>query len=120
MSNLELIRANIIDQLWEKHSSGQLTWKLRENENSYEASAGEFSFHIDRKVVAGKAKYRIWIFDESGEIIDNYDPATISEYNPDVAEFADYNALIQRLYNLVKEGLTLEKLEPALAKLRSL
>ena len=120
MSNLELTRAQIIDQLWEKHSSGQLVWTLRANENSYEASAGDFSFHIDRKVVASRVKYRVWVFDELGEIIDNYDPATILEYNPDDKEFADYNSLIQRLYKLVKDGLTLEKLEPALAKLRSL
>jgi hypothetical protein len=120
MSNLELTRAKIIDQLWEKHSSGQLVWALRSNENSYETSAGEFSFHIDRKIVASKAKYRVWVFDKIGETIDSYDPATILEFHPDEQEFSDYNYLVQKLYKLIKDGLTLEKLEPALEKLKSL
>ncbi len=120
MSDLELTRAEVLDQLWEKQVAGQVVWVQRSNENSYEASVGEFSFHIDRKSIASKVTYQVWVFDALGEIIDNFNPAFIANHVPDVLEFEDYNKLTQKLYKNVKESLTLERLAPALERLKAL
>lgn len=119
MSELEGTRAEILDELLSKHLAGKLTWQPRIGENSYETSIGDFVFHIDRKSVGTKIVYRIWVFDSSGEDLDNFDVSSISNYIPDDTNFETYFKIAQFLYKNVKENFANQRLVPALDKLRS-
>jgi hypothetical protein len=118
MSSLSRTRSEILDNLLDVHKNGRLTWLPREGENSFETNIGEYTFHIDRKSINGKVIYRIWVFNDQGEDIDNFDTSLLSEYTPDDVDFSDYFKVAQFLYKDVKDGLTLEKLSPALEKLK--
>lgn len=120
MPNLRNTQIEILDALIDKHFQGLLTWKAREGEYSYETSVGHFVFHIDRKPLAGKLNFKIWVFDDVGNDLDSFNTTSFDDLIPADSKFDSYTKAIGTVYREVKEKLTLAQIGPALDVLKNL
>lgn len=122
MPDLKTTRAELLDELFKRHSEGMVSWNF-DNETSSAQShdIGGFQFHIDRKNVAGNVYYKVWIFDsKTNSDLDTFSSNDLKDLKPSLGDFGNYFALLNKIYQGVKETRIIEAISPALAKLKAL